>query len=119
MGQEDNALPQAKGWYAQHCVWVDPCCAVMPGAPRSALDAKQAAYGKSPRWMSADKKAWPRNLRATPHGGQLAHWGARKFPKQSEGGGGKGSRRGSKSAYNAGARPAPGGSTYPTPLIIL
>ena len=66
------------GWFAQHVVWFDPCSSVIPGAPRSAFDADQAAYGKGPRWMSADKKAWSRNLRAAPYGGKQAHWGDKR-----------------------------------------
>ena len=73
-----KALGYTKGWYGQHCIWFDPCSSIIPGTPRTAFDADQAAYGKGPRWMSADRKAWSRNQRASPYAGKQAQWGDKR-----------------------------------------
>ena len=64
------ALLYTKAWFAQHCVWFDPCSSIVPGAPRSAFDANQASYSKGKRWMSKDKEAWSRNPRVYQRGAQ-------------------------------------------------
>ena len=46
------ALLYTKAWCAQHRVWFDPCSSIVPGAPRSAVDANQASYGKGKRVRS-------------------------------------------------------------------
>jgi len=77
-GRIIKALGHTAGWYAQNCIWADPCSTIVPGAPRAAFDQNQAQYGKSKRWVSKDKRVWSRNQRAAPYAGKQAHWGDKR-----------------------------------------
>ena len=61
-----------KGWYAQYCIWFDPCSGIVARVPRTAFDAAQTMHGEGKRWRSKDKKAWSRNLRTPPYAGKQA-----------------------------------------------
>ena len=89
----DVATPRRGGrrawsWFGQYCIWFDPCSGITPGAPRTALDAKQATYGKGKRWMSKDKKGSSRNLRPPPYGGKRSGGTTPSTPNSNRVGGG-------------------------------
>ena len=66
------------GWYARHCIWIDPCSTIVTSSPKAAFDEQQARHGKGPRWMSEDSRLYSRNLRASPYAGKQERWGDKR-----------------------------------------
>ena len=66
------------GWFARHCVWVDPCYNILTTCERRAFDISKAANGKRKRWMSEDQREYNRNMRASSQGDKQCQNGDRK-----------------------------------------
>eukprot|EP00973_Karenia_brevis_P093687 12418543-Karenia_brevis.AAC.1 len=66
------------GWFARHCVWVDPCYNILSTSQRQIFDQQRAAAGKGKRWMSHDKRQYSRNQRSSPFAGKQKQKGDRK-----------------------------------------
>ena len=56
-----HAGPSA-AWWAQHVVWFDPCCSVIPGSQKQ-YDKMRQACKKGKRYISDDAKLYSPNLR--------------------------------------------------------
>ena len=67
------------GWYARHCVWVDPCYNILSTSQRQIFDQDMAKKGNRKRWISEDQRRYSRNLRSSGHGGKQAQFGDRKL----------------------------------------
>ena len=74
-GETMLALKHHSGWYHRHCIWMDPCSSIIPGRPKSQFDQQMASYGKGRRWLSADSRETPRNMRASPYAGKQVQRG--------------------------------------------
>ena len=55
----------AEAWWAQHVVWFDPCCSIIPGSQNQYDKMRQALKGKR-RYISDDAKMYSPNLQGPP-----------------------------------------------------
>ena len=78
-GRDLEALGNSGGWYLRNVVWMDPCSSIIPLAPRTIFDHKQADKGKGPRWISQDAKLYSRNLRSTRYAQHQAQHGDKRI----------------------------------------
>ena len=73
-GKHIEEEERAATWYANHCIWMDPCSTIIPGSLRSVFDQTQSNNGKGPRWMSKDARIYSRNLRASRFADKQCQW---------------------------------------------
>ena len=64
-------------WWAQHVVWFDPCCSVIPGSQRQYDKMRQACKGQK-RFISDDAKLYSPNLRGPKTALKQTQWEGRK-----------------------------------------
>ena len=65
-------------WWAQHVVWFDPCCSVIPGSQRQYDKMRQACKGRK-RYISDDAKLYSPNLPGPPTALKQKQWEGRKI----------------------------------------
>ena len=65
-------------WYFNNLIWFDPCSTIIPAGPKKAADLEQAARGTK-RFISADARAYSRNLRAPKQCATQCSWGDRRI----------------------------------------
>lgn len=78
-GQVELQKGVGGGWFARHCVWVDPCYNILSTSQRQIFDQQRANAGKGKRWMSHDKRHYSRNQRSSPYAGKQRQFGDRKI----------------------------------------
>ena len=65
-------------WWAQHVVWFDPCCSIIPGSQNHYDRMRQALKGNK-RYISDDAKMYSPNLRGPSTALRQRTWEGRKI----------------------------------------
>ena len=65
-------------WWAQHVVWFDPCCSILPGSQRQYDQMRQALNGKK-RLISDNAKLYSPNLSGRSTALKQTGWGGTKI----------------------------------------
>ena len=65
-------------WWAQHVVWFDPCCSIIPGSQNHYDRMRQALKGNK-RYISDDAKMYSLNLRGPSTALRQRTWEGRKI----------------------------------------
>ena len=73
-GKNIEEEERTAAWYANQCIWMDPCSTIIPGSLRSVFDQTLSNNGKGPRWMSKDARIYSRNLRASRFSDKQCQW---------------------------------------------
>ena len=65
-------------WYFSNLIWFDPCSTTSPAGPKKAADFEQATRGTK-GYISADARAYSRNLRRPKQWATQCSWGDRRI----------------------------------------